>query len=190
MNFELLNGRWLRYGGTYYYCRGMDPKGKPRLIEMARPPYGKTVHVHDDATGDWHPETLPFKLLRGTKISLVLATVMLVMVPMVFSGQDPIMWKFCTPVAVAFFLLVAALAQTGHLYPHDEISRAEAVEANRQAYEESQYEAAQRATQQQAQAAAVAHQAQLATWAQTAQINAALHPNQDTYRPYGQSPPL
>lgn len=190
MNFSLLNGRWLHYDGTYYYCRGTAPDGTPRVIEMARPPYGKIVHVHDEKSGAWHDERLPFRLRSGAGVALCLAVVMLVLVPLIFSGQDPILWKFCTPVAVGFFLLVAFLAQTSHLHPHDAISLAEAQQAAHEAYVQSQHEAAARAVQQQAQAAATMQQGQMAIWAQLAQINSAMHPGQDTYRPYGQSPPL
>lgn len=190
MNFALLDGRWIHYDGKYCYCRGAAPDGTPRVIEMASPPYGKVVHVHDEKSGAWHDERLPFRLRGGTKAALVMAAVMAGLVPLIFSGQDPILWKFCTPIAVGFFLLVALLAQTSHLYPHDAISLAEAQEAAHEAYVQSQYEAAARAAQQQAQAAATMQQGQMAIWAQLAQINSAMHPGQDTYRPYGQSPPL
>ncbi|MCX4799665.1 hypothetical protein OG497_38060 [Streptomyces sp. NBC_01242] len=190
MNFDLLRGRWLRYEDTYYYCRGTAPDGTPRVVEMGRPPHGKTVHVYNGTTGDWSTETLPFRLQNGAKAAFTLAAAALILVPLVLSGQDPILWKVCTPVAVGFFLLVAVLVQTSYLYPHDTISLAEADQATREAYIESQHEAAQRTAHQQAKNAAAAQQGQMAIWAQLAQINQAAHPDQDTYRPYGQSPPL
>ncbi|MFJ4902794.1 hypothetical protein [Streptomyces sp. NPDC088727] len=190
MNFDLLNGHWLRYEGTYYYCRGTTPEGQPRLIQMARPPYGKSVFVHDAAADTWSAERLPTRLRPGAAVALLLAVAMLILVPLILSGQDPILWKFSTPVAVGFFLLAALVTQFSHLRPHDAISQAEANQEAFENYAQAQQEAAERRAYQQARASANAQQGQMAIWAQLAQINQAMHPGQDTYRPYGQSPPL
>lgn len=190
MNFDLLSGRWLRHDGTYYYCRGAAPNGTPRTIAMSKPPHGKLVHVYDETTGDWTTERLPRRLQPGAVFFLALSGFALLLIPLVLSGQDPILATFCTPVVVSVLLLIAFLAQTAHLTPHDAISAAEAQQATHEAYVESQQIGAARAARQQATAAAAAQQGQMAIWAQLAGLNQAAHPGQDTYRPYGQSPPL
>ncbi|MEV7674988.1 hypothetical protein [Streptomyces sp. NPDC088752] len=190
MNFDPLAGKWIRCGGKYYYCRGTAPNGQPRVIPMNRVPHGKTVHVYDDAKGVWNQEKVAFKLRPGTRFFLFMTLVALVTVPLLFADQDPILWKVCTPVAVGFFLLASCVAQGAGLYPHDAISQAEADREAWESYQESQRIGAERAARQQQQDLAAMRQGQMAIWAQLAQLNASAHPNQDTYRPYGQSPPL
>lgn len=180
----------VKMGGRYFYCRGAAPDGTPRLARLSKPPHGKTVYAYDDTTGEWTVERLPFRLQPGAIVFLVLAGLALLLIPLALSGQDPILAKFFTPVAVGVLLLIAFLAQTAHLMPHDAISAAEAQQAAYEAYLESQRIGAERAAHQQARAMASMQQWQAATWGQLAQINAAMHPGQDTYRPYGQSPPL
>ncbi|MEU6362219.1 hypothetical protein [Streptomyces albidoflavus] len=181
---------WVRIGDRYFYCRGADTKGQPRLIELAKPPYGKTVHTYDGATSTWASERLPFRLQPGAATFLAFAALSALLIPLALSGQDPILAKGATPIAVGVLLLAAYIAQTAHLTPHDEISAAEADQAATEAYWESQQHAAETAARRQAQNAAALQRWAAAQWAQQAQINAALHPGQDTYRPYGQSPPL
>ncbi|MFI9393329.1 hypothetical protein ACIG53_20860 [Streptomyces bauhiniae] len=186
---NIIANKWLRVGG-HYYCRGWRPTGEPRVIAMTRPPYGKTVWVADPGGGPWASERLPFRLTDGAKFWLGTAVVVAVLVPLMLSGHDPIMWHVLMPVAVGFCLLCAYFCQIGHLYPHDDISQAEAQEAAAQAYAESEQLRAKNAALQQAKALQNAQAWQAAIWAQVAQINQAQHPGQDIYRPYGQSPPL
>ncbi|MGW7100327.1 hypothetical protein [Streptomyces sp. NPDC054838] len=181
-------GIWLQIGSDYFYCRGAAPDGSPRLVPLTAPPYGKTVHVYDDAKQNFVPSRLPFRLRQGTKFFLGLAAVAAVLVPLMLSGHPPIMANVATPVAVAIILLIATIAQTGPLTPHDEISAAEAQQAAYEAFVNSQQNAAEHAAARQAAQAHTLQQWAAATWAQQAQINAAL--GQDAYRPYGQSPPL
>ncbi|MET7363159.1 hypothetical protein ABZS76_32645 [Streptomyces sp. NPDC005562] len=189
-NHGVITNVWVQVAGTYYYCRGATADGKPRLAELSRPPFGKTVHVYDGATATWSTRRLPFRLQPGAIFFLILAAFTAVLVPLMLSGQDPILAKAATPVAVAVLLLVALLAQTAHLTPHDEISAREAQQANYEAYVASQQHAAEQAAHRQAQGFQALQGWAAAQWAQQAQINATLNPGQDTFRPYGQSPPL
>ncbi|MGW9067841.1 hypothetical protein ACWGQT_00115 [Streptomyces yangpuensis] len=181
---------WLQVGEDYFYCRGAAPDGSPRLAPLNAPPFGKTVYVYDPTQDAFTPTRLPFRLRQGAIFLLGLAAVAAVLVPLMLSGQDPIMAKAATPVAVAAFLLAAALAQYGPLTPHDAISAAAAQQAAYEAHLTGQQEASERAAARQAGQARALQQWAAAAWAQQAQINSALHPGQDTYRPYGQSPPL
>ncbi|MFD7835533.1 hypothetical protein [Streptomyces sp. NPDC059761] len=181
---------WLQVGNQYFYCRGATPVGTPRLVPLTAPPYGKTVYVYDNAKNTFTPSHLPFRLRQGAIFLLGLAALAAVMVPLMLSGHDPIMAKAATPLAVAAFLLAAALAQYAPLTPHDAISAAEAQQATYDASVTSQQEAAEWSAARQAGQTHALQQWAAAAWAQQAQINAALHPGQDAYRPYGQSPPL
>jgi hypothetical protein len=186
---EIIANKWLRIDGRYYYCRGWRPNGEPRIIPMTHPPHGKTVWTLEP-TGAWTSEHLPFRLKDGTKAWLCIALAALLVIPWLFSGHPVIIGRVAAAIAVGICLLAALLVQVSHLYPHDDISLAEAQQAAAEAYEQSQHVAARRAAHQQAQAAQQAAQWQAAVWAQVAHINQAQHPGQDTYRPYGQSPPL
>ncbi|MFE6000373.1 hypothetical protein ACFQ6C_26490 [Streptomyces sp. NPDC056454] len=181
---------WVRIGKIHYFYRGIAPDGTARLVPMTTPPHGKTVHAYDATTATWSTHRLPSKLQPLTIAVLVLAALALVLIPLILSGQAPILTKVATPIAVGVLLLLAVLVQTAHLYPHDAISAAEAQQAIHAANVEAQHVAADRHAAQQAKNAQQAAQWAAATWAQTAQINQALHPGTDVYRPYGQSPPL
>ncbi|MGW1436938.1 hypothetical protein ACWD7M_17010 [Streptomyces griseus] len=181
---------WVEIDKIHYYYRGPAPDGAARLARMTTPPHGKTVHVYDTAAGTWSVHRLPGKLQPLTKAALLLAALALITIPWILSGQDPILAKAATPIAVGILLILALLAQTAHLYPHDAISAAEARQAAHEAYVEYLHTAAERRAEQQAKSAQHAAQFAAATWGQVAQINQALHPGTDIYRPYGQSPPL
>ncbi|THA72474.1 hypothetical protein E6R60_26450 [Streptomyces sp. A0642] len=185
----VLSDVWIKIDGIYYYCRGEAPDGSPRLAPLNHPPYGKTVYGLNSKNG-LTVEKLPYRLRTATTVILAAAALALVLIPLALAGSDPILAWTATPVAVGALLLLAVITQTAHLRPHDAISAAEAQQAADQAYINSEYDAAERRARQQAASAHNTQQWQAAVWAQTAQINQTLNPGTDTYRPYGQSPPL
>jgi hypothetical protein len=185
----IVSNVWVQVGGIYYYCRGATPTGEPRLAPLTEPPYGKTVHVYDGT--DWHTEHVPFVLRRATLFWIVTGIVLTIVLSVGIShAHDPILFKFALPVAIVFCSLAAWSTQGALLTPHDDISYAEAQQANYEAYVESQHEAAERAAHKQAQAAQQFQAWAAASWAQQAAINQSLNPGQSTFPPYGQNPPL
>ncbi|MFH8483161.1 hypothetical protein [Streptomyces sp. NPDC018055] len=181
---------WVEIDKIHYYYWGPAPDGTARLARMTTPPHGKTVHVYDTAAGTWSTHQLPPKIQPVTIAALTIAALTLVLIPLLLSGQDPILAKVITPIAVGLLLVLAFLGQNAHLRPLDAIAAAEALQAAHEAEVQAQYQAAERRAEQQARHAQQSAQWAAATWSQVAQINQALHPGGDIYRPYGQSPPL
>jgi hypothetical protein len=185
---EIIANTWVRYGGQYYYCRGWRPTGEPRIIPMARAPYGKDVWVLDPDGGLAVREHVPFKLTGGTVVWLVLALAALAFLPWPLGagGSNHVFAWMVTAVVVGICLVAAGLCQTGHLYPHDDISLAQAQQAAHEAWLESERLRHHNAAVDQARAYQQGAQWQGAIWAQLASMN----PNQGTFPPYGQQPPL
>ncbi|MFF1594694.1 hypothetical protein ACFVY0_42495 [Streptomyces sp. NPDC058286] len=103
---------------------------------------------------DWHAEHVPFVLRRATLFWILTGIALTIRLSMAISPvHDPILLNFALPIAVAFCLLAAWSAQGSHLMPHDDISYAEAQQANYEAYIESQHHAVKSAAHKQAQAA-------------------------------------
>ncbi|MFF7198241.1 hypothetical protein ACFZAM_31595 [Streptomyces sp. NPDC008079] len=177
---------WVRTGGTYYHYKGYAPDGTPRLAKLSRRPYGRTytdldtMTVHQ-APGGVHPSTALF--LTATLIAAVT-------LPLALHGQSAPLIFAGTAVPSGAFLLTAVICHWAPMKPQDAIEFAEGQAALDQAAWESTLHAAERRVQHALDAQEEGMRWQRATWAQQAAINAALHPDEDTYRPYGQSPPL
>ncbi|WP_428957838.1 hypothetical protein [Streptomyces sp. cg35] len=184
----IVAGIWIRDGKDYYYCRGATTNGQPRLAQLHQLPYGKTVYSYDGTT--WSSEHVPFRLRPATIFWLGAIAALILLLSAALSGQDPILLKFAIPIVLIVGAIAATVAQTGPLYPDDAISAAEARQAAYEAQQEADRHRAENYARQQARQAQQMLGWQAAIWAQNAATTQALHPGQDTYRPYGQSPPL
>lgn len=179
---------WVRIGETYYHFKGWAPDGSPRLVQLTRRPYGRRYYQLD--SGEPTPRKAPSGAHPATVTLAIVTVVMAVAIPVATMGGDPLIRTLIAAVVDTILVTATGLSHYAPMKPPDAIEQAALDAAADQAAIDSRYNAQAQAAQHQAALQDEGLRWQAATWAQAAATDAALHPDHDIYRPYGQAPPL